>query len=342
VIEVHRVTESLQRNAVAGQAPFERHGTAVPTGRDVAMYGLRVRSEIDLRDWPAAPTGEPQVVIREDPPAPATFEGATYNARTSFGNGEVHIEVRGVARYSAVGGTSIRVAPEAQARPEDLRLYLTGAMFGVILHQRGVFPLHASCVAIDGAGAAFAAPSGSGKSTLLAALLRRGARFVTDDICAMTPVRSGQATVWPGAARMKLDAPGMAAVDHAARALEPAGGNRGKFHVPVASGSVCDSPVPLSSVYLLEFGKGEPRLERLGGLESVSALVDETYLLSYAASMGLSSQIFQRAAELARTITVSRLIRPHGFEHIEAAVELIERDVRGTNDHGSTHRQEAE
>ncbi|HSJ65989.1 MAG TPA: hypothetical protein VK922_19050 [Gemmatimonadaceae bacterium] len=309
---------------------------------DVGMYGLRVRSAVELPGWPEAPAGEPQVVIREDAPAPATFDGATYNARTSFADGVVHIEVRGVARYSAEGGTSIRVAPEPQARPEDVRLYLTGAMFGIILHQRGVLPLHASCVAIDGLAAAFAAPSGSGKSTLLAALLRRGAAFVSDDICAMTPVDAGRACVWPGAARMKLDATGMAALDHEAEALEPAGGNRGKFHVPVSAPSVAGSPVPLSRVYLLEFGDGEPRLEPLDGLASVAALVDETYLLSYAAAMGLSTQIFKRAAELSRTLTVSRLVRPSGFEYLDAVVELIERDVRDARITTRLQRQEEE
>lgn len=306
------------------------------------MYGLRVRSAIELEDWPAPPPGDPEVFIHLDPPLPATFDGITYNARTTFENGEVHIDVRGVAQYRAAGGTSIRVAPEPGAKPEDVRLYLTGAMFGVILHQRGILPLHASCVAIDGQGAAFAAPSGTGKSTIVAALLRRGATFVSDDICAMTPVDSGRSYVWPGASRMKLDTPGMAALADVTDGLEPAGGPRGKFHVPVETGQADPAPVPLSRVYLLSDGEGSPRLERLNGLEAISALVDETYLLTYATSLGLTSQVFRRAAELARTLSVSRLIRPRGFEHLDATLDLIQRDLRGTLSDRSTHLQETQ
>jgi hypothetical protein len=84
-------------------------------------------------------------------------------------------------------------------------------------------------------------------------------------------------------------------------------------------------------VYLLSFGTGPARLEPLAGLDAISALVDETYVLSFAAALGLTSQIFQKAAELSRTLMVKRLIRPRGFEHVEAVLDLIERDARGAH-----------
>jgi hypothetical protein len=293
------------------------------------MYGLRVRSAISLPDWPAAGPGEPQLVIVKEPPRSPTFSGARYNARSTVAEGEVQIEVRGVAWYSAAGGSCIRVAPEPDATSEDVRLYLTGAMVGVILHQRGILPLHASCVALDGTGLAFAGPSGSGKSTLLGALLHRGATFVTDDICALAPGGAGEARVWPGAPRLKLDDSGMAALQNgSAAALEPAGGNRGKYHVPVPAAPGSVAPVTLARIYLLEFADEAPRLERLSGLQAISALVDETYLLAYGAAMGLSPRIFKAAAELSGSLTVNRLIRPRGFEHVDAVLDLIEQDVR--------------
>ncbi|HUE76779.1 MAG TPA: hypothetical protein VMM83_02470 [Longimicrobiales bacterium] len=294
----------------------------------MAMYGLRVRSALPLPDWPVASPGEPEVEILRTAPSLPTFEGATYNARTTFSDGAVVIEVRGVATYSAEGGSRIRVAPEAGAKPEDVQLYLTGAMFGVILHQRGILPLHASCVGLDGRGVAFAAASGSGKSTLVAALLGRGATFVSDDICALTPVRDGEVRVWPGAPRMKLDESGLAAMQGArSGTLEPAGGNRGKYHVPVEEAPVSAAPMPLRHMYLLEWGEGEPRLERLQGLEAISALVDQTYMLSHATAIGFSERVFRGAAQVSRRLTVSRLTRPRGFDHFEAVLDLIERDV---------------
>ena len=314
------------------QAPAGQSAPAEPAGfRDIGMYGLCVRSTVDLSGWPEPPQLEPQVLIREDRSLPRPSEGAPFTGRSTFTEDEVGVEVRGVARFLASGGSCIRFAPDPAARPEDVRVYLTGAMFGVVLHQRGIVPLHASSVAVDGTGGAFAGASGSGKSTLVAALLERGARFVSDDICAFTPLVDGESRVWPGARRMKLDDAGLAVFDRRGSELEPAGGERGKYHVPVSAGTVGATAVPLSRVYLLAFGEGAARLEPLAGLEAISALVDETYLLSFAAALGLTSQIFRKVAALSRTLTVKRLIRPRGFEHVEAVLDLIERDVRGVH-----------
>jgi hypothetical protein len=201
-------------------------------------------------------------------------------------------------------------------------------MFGVVLHQRGVYALHASCVAIDGVGLAFAGPSGSGKSTLVAALLRRGATFVSDDICALALDPPAAPRVWPGASRLKLDLPGMSALDTALDTapptLEPAGGDRGKYHVPVPATAGGTSPVPLSHVFLLGFGDGDVRVEPLRGLYAVSALIDETYLLGMAAALGRSEELFRKAADVSRTLTVSRLVRPHGLAHLDAVIDRIE------------------
>jgi hypothetical protein len=302
-------------------------GEVVAGRRDVSVYGLRVRSDIELADWPSAAPGEPDVVVRAEPEWTPTFEGSPFTARSVYVDGEVRSEVRGVGRFTATA-THMTVAPESGARPEDVRLYVTGAMFGAVLHQRGLFPLHASCVAIDGVGVSFAGTSGSGKSTLVGALLRRGAAFVSDDICVLTSGASGEVRVWPSASRLKLDPHAMTTLDGRPERLEPAGGDRGKFHVPVSAQPTAAGPVPLSRVYLLGFGDGPVRIERLSGLDAISALVDETYVLACAAALGLSQQVFRHAAQAARSLTVSRLIRPRGLDHMDAVVERIRDDVK--------------
>lgn len=295
--------------------------------RDYGVYGLRVRSDIDLPGWPTVTVDEPDVIIRQEPWSAFDAEGEPYSARSVVEAGGLKLLVHGVGSYSADHGSLIRVQPAPGAKAEDLRLYLMGALVGVILHQRGVFPLHASCVALNGFGVAFAGRSGAGKSTLVAALVHRGAAFVTDDISVMTPSSGNSISVWPGAARVKLDESALARLPGSASDLEPAGGTRGKYHLPMDSSSEWMTPVPLGRVYLIADGEGPPRLEQLAGLEAISALVDETYFLAYAGALGLASQVFRLAATVARILPVFRLVRPHGLEHLPAVVELIERNA---------------
>lgn len=297
--------------------------------RDFALYGLTVRSVLDLPGWPAcAGPGVPDVTILREPLATPLVDGPPYSARSLLEDGAIHLGVRGVARYRASGGNEIRVDPDPAARPEDVRLYLTGAMMGTILHQRGSFPLHASCVTIAGKGIALAGPSGAGKSTLVAALLQRGASLVSDDVCVLTPLSSGRFGVWRSAARTRLDADALAALDWPDQQLETAGGNRGKLLVPVDTSADAGDPVALHRVYVLRDGEGEPRTESLEGLEAVTALVEETYFLAYAVALGLASQCFRHAAALASKVEVARLLRPRGFQHLPGVVDLIETETR--------------
>lgn len=296
-----------------------------------AMYGLRVRSEFRLDGWPAVETNEPDLVIRQEALSGPQVSGVPYGARWVVEGNQLQVAVRGVGRYCATGGSLIQVDPDDAAKPEDVELYLTGAMVGGILHQRGVFPLHASCVALSGAGVgvAFAGASGAGKSSLVAALVNDGATFVTDDASVISFGNGPGVEVWPGPARMKLDEPGLAALSNPPTNLEPVGGTRGKFQVPVSSSPNWGRPIPIDSVYLLSDGEGPPRVELLSGLEAISALVDETYFLSFAIVLGLKAQVFRLAVMVANRVRVSRLVRPRGLEHLAATVGLIRSDVRG-------------
>jgi hypothetical protein len=287
-----------------------------------------VRSDLDLPDWPSLSAGDPDVTIQLAAPYLPTEEGERHTGQSVVEEGRLTLLVHGVARYAASLGTSIRVEPRPGARPEDVRLYLTGAMMGAILHQRGTFPLHASCVAINGTGVAFAGRSGAGKSTLVATLVGHGAAFVSDDICAMLPYQGGQCLVWPGAARVKLDQQSLAGHATSPSGLAPAGGNRGKFHLSVDGSHEWAKPIPLHTVYLLTDGDGPPRVVPLTGLEAISALVDETYFLGYAAALGLTSQVFRLASTMASALQVNRLIRPRGFEHLPALVRTLHQEVR--------------
>ena len=297
--------------------------------QDHWVYGLRVRSAIALPDWPAAAPGEPDLFIRREPVPGPELEGPPYSARFVVEAGELRLGVVGVGRYAASGGSLIRVDPDPDAKAEDLRLYLTGALMGAILHQRSTYPLHASCVVLPsaGGGVGFAGRSGAGKSTLVSTMVRRGAAFVSDDLCVMAPADSAGLRVWPGAARLKLDESGLGAVPGTVSELDPAGGDRGKFHLPVDASLDHASPVPLTRVYILTDGEGPPRIERLTGLDAISAVVDETYFAAAALAMGLSSQVFRLAAKVAQTLRVSRLVRPRGLEHLPAVAALIERDA---------------
>ncbi len=63
---------------------------------------------------------------------------------------------------------------------------------------RGLEPLHASAVSIDGRAIAISAPSGTGKTSIAMHLVARGAALLTDDVLTVEPTAAGL-RAYPGA-----------------------------------------------------------------------------------------------------------------------------------------------
>ena len=113
-------------------------------------------------------------------------------------------EIDQVARYLVSGGCEITVEPHPAADAKDVRLFLLGSAMGALLHQRGVWPLHGSAVAIQHGAVLFVGAKGSGKSTLAGAFHQRGFQVLSDDVCAVTVGDDG---MLPGVAGLPTHQP---------------------------------------------------------------------------------------------------------------------------------------
>jgi hypothetical protein len=102
-----------------------------------------------------------------------------------------------------LGGVYLRCEPRrgtALVRGAELRgraLYFATHPIATIslmelLERRGLFSLHAACLATSaGGGVLLSGPSGAGKSTLALALARAGMLFLSDDVIFLTPESDG-------------------------------------------------------------------------------------------------------------------------------------------------------
>lgn len=197
------------------------------------------------------------------------------------------LEIDDVARYLVRDGTSITIDPAACANDADTRLFLLGTAMGIVLHQRGLMPLHANAIEIDGSAVAFMGPSGYGKSTLADWFTRQGYRMVADDVCAIR-LEGGVPMVEPGIPRLRLWEDALVArgstTDGLTRSFsgDPAT-RKFDFPLPVEAGTA--AALPLAAVYLLDRGPSL-RLEPLSGLAAAQALFAHTYRGEYVRDAG--------------------------------------------------------
>ena len=244
------------------------------------MFGLEIDSALPLPE------------LRDgDPAAPAALTIAV--GAIAGGDGDpldpsAHLLViDDVARYLVRDGTSILIDPASCADHADIRLFLLGTAMGIVLHQRGMMPLHANAIEIDGAAVAFMGPSGFGKSTLADWFTQQGFRMVADDVCAIR-LKDGVPLVEPGIPRLRLWEDALVArgssADGLARSFsrDPAY-RKFDFPLPVAAGTAV--ALPLAAVYLLDRGPAL-RLEPLSGLAAAQALFAHTYRGEYVREAG--------------------------------------------------------
>jgi len=263
--------------------------------------------------------------------APAPLHGLQVSGRDAL------LTVPDVARYRVRDGREIIVQPVPGASARDVRLFLLGSALGVLSFQRGLLPLHANVVAIQGEAVAFAGKSGAGKSTLAAWFRTRGHSVFSDDICMIEFAESGP-RVWPGLPRLKLwaaavdaFAPGVAEPERVRDTLD-------KFEIPIESAAHV-GPLPLRSLYVLARAEAEAPagIERLRGSAAIAALLSQTYRAIYLPLMDLQAWQFARAAELLRHIPVYAAPRLWGYDVFEAEAARLERHARG-GDAGSGNR----
>lgn len=83
---------------------------------------------------------------------------------------------------------AVQISPALLAFPYHARYELIEfAVFTLASRAQGLMPLHAGCVALNGAGALLVGDSGAGKSTLALHAMSQGLDFLTEDACFVEP-----------------------------------------------------------------------------------------------------------------------------------------------------------
>jgi hypothetical protein len=288
--------------------------TKAAPGQDYSLFGMRVRSELPLPElFPASGSGEPDVIIRlgaiDEPPSPGIVEVVEDG---------LLFAIEEAGRYRVVNGREIVIDPIPGIPDRNVRLYLLGSVFGALLHQRGLLPLHANAVQIDGKAVAFMGESGSGKSTLAAWFHDLGFPIIADDVCVVRFDGGGRALALPGLPRLRLwqealEATGRDAGDFGRSYV---GDDRwNKFDVPISIDTAAASECVLGAVYVLDRGDGFA-VRQLHGVEAAEAMFAHTYRGAYVNALKGEQGHWSTVMRLVQHTPVYHLTRGWGLDRM--------------------------
>jgi hypothetical protein len=299
------------------------------TAFDYSVFGLRVRSSLHLPELlPAIGDGQPDVTIE----TASVPDERSPGQELSVVNGGVVLVIPDIVRFRISGGNAIAVDPVTGTPERNVRLYLLGSAFGALLHQRGLLPLHANAVEIDGKAVAFMGASGEGKSTLAAWFHDQGFNVIADDVCVVRAGDDGKPYALPGVARLRLWQDALEASGREPTSYERSYAfdeSWNKFDVPIERTACIGSEFELRGIYDL-CRSDQFRIDALSGIDAAEAVFANTYRGSYLSAAKGERKHWQSCVGLVRTIPIFRLGRPSDLRRMS---EIFERIV----DHVRTH-----
>jgi hypothetical protein len=216
---------------------------------------------------------------------------------------------------------------------EDACTYLFGPVLGLLLHLRGILPLHASAVSIDNQAIALVGPAGAGKSTTAAGFARLGYRVITDDVVALAE-RGGHFVIPPGYPRVNLWAESVRALFGAEDILPLISSTWDKRFMPLDPESEFEkSSQQLGAVYVLrnrEPGLATPIIEELTRSEAFMSLLGNTYM-NHLHDPDMRRREFEVLGRIVSQIPVRAVQPAADLNALLRLCQAIAADVRGSS-----------
>lgn len=214
---------------------------------------------------------------------------------------------------------------------EALHTYLLGVVLSFSLVKRGLDPLHATAVVVDGGAVGFLGDTGYGKSSLGAAFLQAGYPMLTDDLLVLRHDGHGF-SAYSGPPRIKLFP------EIAKRMLGehvmgiPMNPLTRKLIIPLDRHQSHQAPTPLKALYVLprpSAGAGSRRLtlRRLSQRGAFLALLKSAFNDEVVEPERLRHQ-FLLCTRIASAVPITLLSHPRSLASLPSVREAILADIR--------------
>ena len=313
-----------------------------PSSQTYALYGLTLKSAVPLPCPTVEPSlASPDITLLEC--GLAEIEQACGQERVSFrdegfwqssifADGSAHVAWKEHFEFVVLAGAEQVLWRKLQEVPNEVFFtYFLGQVLSYCLLARGVEPLHATAMVVNGQAIAFLGDSGAGKSTLAATFLQKGYTLLTDDVLALE-FREGRIWVRPGIARVKLN-PDSADAVFAGRRSIPMNSFTSKMIFPLNHSQHGSREFPLRALYVLPQRPGKSRIttqritvRRVSGRASFLPIVQNTFNDTVLHPDRLKQQ-FAFAARLANLVPIKRLSYPRRLEMLSAVADAILADL---------------
>jgi hypothetical protein len=280
-----------------------------------SAYRLHIASELPFPQLTIT-AAEPDIYIRlrplDTPDSLLCYGAESYTGETEFG------------RFLISDGRDLVFDPLPGIDEEMLRHFILGPVLALLLRQRGLFTLHASSVAIQGAAIAFVGNTGWGKSTLANAFHTQGYPLVTDDLL-VVDLSESKAMIMPSFPLIKLWPDSAAALENDLSQFSKLYAGTDKLMQCLTQGFQ-DDLILLKRIYIL--GKGEEiSIQRLAAQEALVNIIAHSWGVKNLTERHFVQTHLGQCALLVNQVPVSYLKRPKDLQLLPDIMDVIMADL---------------
>ena len=237
---------------------------------------------------------------------------------------------KAIGSFVVENGESITIEKSRNASMDVLISYINASGVGAILHQRRLFPIHASCVAKNGSAFAFCGDSGVGKSTTATYLLSKGYELVCDDVMTIRYNDAGNALAVPSNRSPKIwseTADSLSLPDNKSLSVKEYQGTA--KHIVQLNQQLSDSGTKsvLQKIFLLRWSfpqRAGMQATRLSGLDSINRLRENFFRGGLVESLDIQQESFIWSAKLLEQVEFISLVRGRGLPSLDCLESILD------------------
>ena len=270
------------------------------------IYGISLESELQLPSLVSSKGAEAEVCIKYGKlPShlPSIREKGLYFESSP---NDFLFKFQHIAKYRIQNGTRIEIEIFDDSRLELVKMILLGTVMGILLHQRGIVPIHGSAIHTTNGAYIFSGPSTIGKSSLLAWFIKLGFNAIADDIAAIKPVN--KPILYHGIPQLKLwiDVLDYCNLEKETK-IRP---ELEKYRLSITEQFIQEETI-VGIIFILEkTNTSEFSHEELYGSAKVSALIRNTYRNRFVNGLGLQEVLLNNIIAIAKHTLVVKVYRP--------------------------------
>lgn len=254
-------------------------------------------------------------------------DGEYYN----FEKDKMWFMVRNISRYYIHSGNTIIVEPYNNSNSHDVKTFLLGSAFGMLLFQRNIVAIHGGTVVVNGQALIITGNQGAGKSTLTSGFRNKGYSFMADDVSVTCIGKNGIPMVYPGYPQQKLCGDALREMRYNTDCFKRIDEGRDKYVIPVYS-SFIKEPIPLGGIYEITVADcSKVEIEEITGIDKLRLFMKNIYRVEVLQYTGMNAQYFKECVNIAKMIPVFRIKRPKGRFTVDDQISVIEKTLRHQN-----------